>query len=139
MTWRLQPGLDTPTPSPMLVRSCIFGKTPSTSIGDFEDVFTDIQNTLVASYNSMSTVYDSPSFHKRHDRPNSSDYARRYRQTPPTHAPVDGQRWRTRRHISTRQRVATEKQTNRKHRRDGRITQPTAWKLIGLVGYLRWL
>lgn len=74
----------------MLVRSCSL-KSQSTSIGCFEDVHTDIQNTLVASYNSIRTVYDSPSFHKRHDdRPNSSDYARQHR----TNTTDTRSRWR---------------------------------------------
>lgn len=48
------------------------------------------------------------------------------------HTSLGRQRWRAPRHISTRRRVVTQKQTNRKHRRDGRITQLTAGELIGL-------
>lgn len=54
-----------------------------------------------------------------------------YRHHQHQHARLDRRRWGAPRHISTRQRVATEKQTNREHRRDG--WRPESW------GWLEWL
>lgn len=42
-------------------------------------------HTLVLSYNSISTVYDFPSYHRHHDRFNASVYACYYLHTPLTH------------------------------------------------------
>lgn len=81
------------------------------------------------SYNSLNTVYDIPSYNRHHDRSNTSVYTYYLRR----HASLDRLRWRAPHHISTRQRVATIKQTNRKHRRDGRVTH--SWRSQSWLGW----
>lgn len=120
----------------MLVKSCIVKPIYQDRI-PWGHLYTDILNTLVLSYNSISTVYDIPSFHRRHDRPNTSVYSCYYLQMPSTRFNWQAEMESPSPHLDSSARCNKEAD-KQKTQSDGRITQLTAWKLIGLVGDL-WL